>query len=220
MNETIKLTIAVPTAGRVNASFAYSLAGMVSSFAGRGMPTRPEAALEVKMDVIESSVIHSNRCKLVRRALDSEQTHLIFLDDDMTFEPNVIEILLGRRHPIVVTNYLIKTEDEQFVAVDLNSQRVATRKDSTGLQKIMYSGFGLSCFEMDVFKRTPQPWFLPKFIAEENTYTTEDMPFFERVREAGFDVLLDHDASKLVAHVGRYTWRWDKPPLTVKTPEN
>ena len=47
-----------------------------------------------------------------------------------------------------------------------------------------------------------------------NTYNlskqlgSQDNPFYERVREVGFKVFLDHDASKLVSHLGSKTWNW------------
>jgi hypothetical protein len=59
-------------------------------------------------------------------------------------------------------------------------------------------------------KRTPKAWFLPKFMPESNSYTTEDNPFYERAREAGFKVYLDQDASKLVSHIGRKAWHWSE----------
>lgn len=204
----VDLVIAIPTAGMVRMSFAYSLCGMVSATAARGMPTRPEAELSICMDIVESSVIHTNREQLVKRAIDSGKTHLMFLDDDMTFEPTVLEIMLGRRQAVVCTNYLIKTAKPEFVAVGLDGSRIPTTERSTGLQPIAYSGFGCSLFEVAVFKRTPQPWFLPKFDPASSTYTTEDNPCYERLREVGATVYLDHDASKLLSHVGSRAWNW------------
>jgi ABC-type Fe3+-hydroxamate transport system substrate-binding protein len=209
MSDDIKLVIAIPTAGTVKMGFAYSLAGLIGYLSANAIPSRPESTIEVKMDVVESSVIHTNREKLVRRAIDSGMTHLMFLDDDMVFEPNILDIMLGRRQPVVCTNYLIKTDAcDSFVAVGLNDKRVATTEKSTGLKPIAYSGFGVSVFEVDVFKNTPQPWFLPKFIPEDNGYTTEDNPFYERVRAAGYKVYLDQDASKLISHLGGSSWNW------------
>lgn len=51
-----------------------------------------------------------------------------------------------------------------------------------------------------------QPWFLPKFLPEECDYTTEDVPFFEKARGAGYDVWVDHDVSKQVGHTGKKVW--------------
>ncbi len=206
---TIKLVIAVPTAGSVRMGFAYSLAGMVSYVAANGVPSRPEAGIDMRMDVVESSVIHTNREQLAKRAIDAGMTHLMFLDDDMVFEPQILDVMLGRRQAVVCTNYLIKTEPaKDFVAVGLNGGRVDTTERSTGLLPIAYSGFGVSLFEVEVFKTTPQPWFLPKFIPETSSYTTEDNPFYERVRAAGHTVYLDQDASKLVSHLGAKAWNW------------
>lgn len=209
MADTIKLVVAVPTTGLVRSGFAYSLAGMLAKIT-TGIRTRPEAGLEIAMDMQESSVIHSNREQLAKRAVKNGFTHLLFLDDDMMFEPHILEIMLGRRQPVVAVNYLIKKWPPEFVAVAENGRRVITDKDSTGLQEIAYTGFGVSLFETHVFAKTPQPWFLPEFVPSEDAYTTEDNPFFRRVREAGFKIYLDHDASKLITHVGGSTpWRWE-----------
>lgn len=205
----VKLVIGVPTAGRVPMGFAYSLAGMIAKVGAHRIPTIPEATIEVCMDIVESSNWITNREQLARRAVDGGKTHLMFLDDDMTFEPQILEIMLGRRQDIVCTNYLIKTEPaKDFVAVGLNGQRVPTTATSVGLEPIAYSGFGVSIFATEVFKKTPQPWFLPEFNAEKSEYTTEDNPFYRKAREAGFTVYLDHDASKLVSHIGQRAWNW------------
>lgn len=209
MADTIKLVIGIPTTGMVSMGFAYSLSGLISYLAANGAKSRPESAIEVSMDVQESSVIHTNREQIVSRAIERGSTHLLFLDHDMVFEPNILDVMLGRRQSIVVTNYCLKQAEPDFVAVDLNGKRVRTTAESTGLLPIYYSGFGVSLFEVEAFKKTPQPWFLPRFVPESNTYTTEDAPCFERLREAGFTVYLDQDASKLVTgHIGLKGWCW------------
>lgn len=205
----IKLVIGIPTAGRVPMGFAYSLAGMIAKIGAHRIPTIPEATIEVCMDIVESSNWITNREQLARRAVDSGKTHLMFLDDDMTFEPQILEIMLGRRQPIVCVNYLIKTEPaKDFVAVGLDGKRVSTLPGSVGMEPIAYSGFGVSIFSTEVFRQVPQPWFLPEFNAEKSEYTTEDNPFYRKAREAGFSVYLDHDASKLVSHIGQRAWNW------------
>ncbi len=208
MPERVDLVIAIPTAGRVPMGFAYSLAGMVAKL-GSGCPTMPETTISVTMDISDSSNWITNREQLAKRAIDSGKTHLLFLDDDMVFEPNVLEILLGRRQPIVTTNYLIKTvECDSFVAVGMNGQRLPTLESNTGLQPILYTGFGVSLFEVEVFKKAARPWFMPDYDPDSHSYTTEDNPFYRRAREAGYPVYLDHDASKLVSHIGQKAWNW------------
>lgn len=205
----VRILVGIPSAGRVPTMFAYSLAGMVARFAASKVPTLPELSLSMTIRVMESSNWITNREKLARMAITEDATHLMFLDDDMQFDPRVLEVLVGRRQPVVVTNYLIKTlPAADFVAVGLDGKRVATTEESTGLQAVSYSGFGVSLIRVDVLKAVPQPWFMPKFAAERDEYSTEDFPFFERVREAGFPVYLDQDASKMVGHIGSKTWEW------------
>jgi hypothetical protein len=207
----IKIGIAIPTAGWVRIGFANSLCGMIAKFGAHGIPTVPEAKISMSIHALESSNWITNREKLARGAIDAGETHLMFLDDDMTFDPRVLEILLGRRQSIVVTNYLIKTEPaKDFVAVGMDGQRLATKVESTGIQPILYSGFGVSLIEVEVFKKTAQPWFMPDFNPANGEYTTEDNPFFRRARDAGYTVYLDHDASKLVSHLGMKSWNWSE----------
>lgn len=206
---TIKLVIGIPTTGLVSMGFAYSLCGLTSYIAAKGIKSRPESSIEVSLDIQESSVIHTNREQIVSRAIERKATHLLFLDHDMVFEPQIIDVLFGRRQPVVCTNYVIKSAEPDFVAVGLDGNRIKTKEDSTGLLPIAYSGFGVSLFEVEVFKKTPQPWFMPKFVPSANQYTTEDNPCYERIREAGFEVYLDQDASKLITgHVGLKGWTW------------
>ena len=208
----IRLTIAIPSAGTVVMPFSYSLATMLSYTAVNKVRTLPEANIEIDLQIVESSNWIENREQLVENVIERNRTHLMFVDDDMSWEPQALEVLLGRRQQIVCTNYLIKTGDYQtnplYVAVDLNDKRVPVTEHSTGIQPIAYSGFGLSVFDVDVFRKVPFPRFLPDADLEKRKYTTEDNPFYRKAREAGFTVYLDHDASKLVSHHGRWVWSW------------
>lgn len=209
----IRLVIGIPTAGMVRMSFAYSLSGLMGYIAANGSRSRPEASLHVGIDVQESSVIHSNREAIVHRAIEAGKTHLLFLDDDMTFEPNILDVMLGRRHPVVCTNYMIKTfpaNEADWVAVSLAQKRVPTRRQDTGIVPIAASGFGVSLFDLEAFKRAERPWFLPNYAGPPQFYSTEDYPCYERIRRAGFDVMLDQDASKLVSHIGSKAWNWSE----------
>ena len=205
----IPLVIAVPTAGMVRMDFAASMTGLVSYLAANCLPSRPESQVQVSIDVAQSSVIHGNRETLVMNAIKNDMTHLLFLDDDMAFDPRVVDVLFSRRQAVVAVNYLIKTEKkDSFVAVGLKGNRIETTEKATGIVPVAYTGFGVSLFEMEVWKKTPQPWFLPDWVPGKHVYTTEDNPCYRRIREAGFKVYLDQDASKMVSHLGSSAWNW------------
>jgi hypothetical protein len=213
----IHVLIGVPTSGRVESEFAYSLATMVAS-----APTIanyiPGEGFAMGLSMTRGSVIHSNREMLGQQILaDKELTHLLFIDDDMAWTPMAFGLLLSRRLPIVCSNYVMKQRKTEFLAVSLDGKRrIPTTPQSIGLESINYSGFGLSLWAREVFETVPQPWFLPEWVPAANDgkggYTTEDNPFYARCRAAGFKVWLDHDASKHVAHIGvnRYSWDQDE----------
>lgn len=211
----IRVAVCIPTAGTVSAWFAHSLAGLVMSAQAQVAARRDCSAFYVTVFVIESSVIHMNRENLVKEAQQWKATHLLFLDDDMIFDPRVLAIMLGRRQPFVGCNYPRRGWPITFTAIRPGGKGfVITDKDATGLEPAEYTGFGATLIEMRVFEKTKRPWFLPEFVKHLDSYTTEDNPFCRKVRAAGFPVYVDHDASKLVQHRGHHQFSWDqyRPP--------
>lgn len=209
----MKVLVAFPSSGTVKSGFAFSLATLTAAakYLADHVPGESFALSLARQD---GSVIHGNRESLVMDALKTDSTHILFIDDDMEFHPKAAALLLSRRLPIVAVNYCMKTREKTFVAVSKDgARRVQTTIDSTGLEEVAYTGFGLCLIELEVFRKTPQPWFLPLWVADQKCYTTEDNPFFARAREAGFLCWVDHEASKLVSHVGAKAFKWDDPEV-------
>lgn len=204
----IKLLIAIPTAGMVCMDMTYSLVNACVAITRKPPPFDFGWALSTTC----GSNWIENREKLAEMLLERDATHLCFIDDDMVFSDAVIPRLVSRIHTdkldIVTANYMVKEEPPTtFTAIGLNGERVRTTVESTGIEEIAANGFGVSIISAEVFKKVPQPWFLPTW-TKDFGYSTEDVPFFRKAREAGFKVWLDHDASKAVAHAGRKQWSW------------
>jgi hypothetical protein len=220
VTDHIKLVVAIPSAGRIHALCNFSCMDLMLQLA-KGIPSRPTEGLSITIATQISSTIHANRERIVEDAIKNEATHLLFIDDDMRFTFDAVNLLFSRRQPVVAVNYVMKKIPTEFVAVgdagNGEGKRVTTKADSQALQPIIYSGFGLSLFELRAFKATPQPWFLPQW--RDGSYTTEDMPCYEALAKAGFPAYLDHDASKFIGHVGdfEYTWQHWKPTKEVTT---
>lgn len=208
----INLVIGVPTSGHVRIEFAYAFAGLVASLASGRVSGLPDVDIEAHLDISVGTNWIENRENIVQRALDRGATHLLFLDDDMSFDHRILAVMLrhmlAHQAPIVLTNYLQKTEPPVWVAVSMDDARIATTESSTGLEPIAYSGFGVSLFDCAVFCAIEPPRFLPEYIPGRGI-TTEDLGFFRKVWAAGFPVLLDHEASKLIqGHHGVRAWNW------------
>lgn len=208
MSEHIRVAVCVPSSGQCKTFFALSLANLVAS-ANQVLRSRSDAAsFSITTLVQESSNIPGNRESLVLKALEWGCTHVLFLDDDMVFDAIVLEMLLGRRLPFVACNYPKHQFPIEFTAIRADGKGwIETTKDSVAMEEALYTGFGVSLIERKVFECVPRPWFLP-FVAENGEYSTEDNPFCQKARDAGFKILVDHTASRHVLHCGQYFYSW------------
>jgi len=206
----VKLAICTPSTGMCRTAYAYSLARMVMYIAmNRLLPEVPEQ--EVRLFILEGSGISANREAMVEDALKADATHILFLDEDMGFDPDVAHTLFARRQPIVGCNYPMRVPPPQFTALAMDTtHRVYTGPDSMGLEPALYIGFGCASIERQVFEKSERPRFLIGYNTETHRYSTEDHPFCRKARDAGFVVYVDHDASKKIFHVGNKNYRWDE----------
>lgn len=203
--------IATPSLGICRSTYAHSLARLVSFFAQyKVFPENEVQMLDVTM--VEGSGVGAGRELLVDRFLKNEvATHLLFIDEDMGFYPDVLHIMARRRQPIVSCNYRSRVPPAWFTAVKLNHKegRMPTTKESSGLEPAFYTGFGMCLLERKVLEAVGKPRFLGGYNQKLDTYSTEDFPFFEKAREKGFICYVDHDASKRVWHHGMLNYSWE-----------
>ncbi len=205
--DNVKVGIAIPTAGLIRAACAFSTFRLIGQLSQDKLwPEAKTQGLTVLMR--EGSGIAPNREKMVDEAIEAGCTHVLFIDDDMSFDPPAFASLASRRLPIVGCNYRMKFPPAEFTAVhlDRNRGRMETNEKSTGLEPVDYMGFGLCLIETRVFKALERPWFLNTYI--DGIYTTEDLPFYWAARKAGFTAFVDQDASKFIGHIGIHDYRW------------
>lgn len=202
----MRLAFCVPTSGTCPSTFAYALAHSVAFFATW------EGTEDVTLLMQESSVVHSNREQLARRALEWGATHICWCDHDMYWPPKAVVSLISRDQPIVACNYPKRKYPIEWTAVTLEGERLPTRPESTGLQEVQYCGMGLCLVKAEVYEKLEAPWFLPGYMRDQQEYTTEDAPFMVRCKmELDIPTLIDHDASKMdLAHIGLHTFQWNQ----------
>lgn len=215
----VGIVVCTPSTGQVRTAYAVSLARMTAYFAQvRIFPEIEKQSLDFLL--LEGSGISSGREQLVQQALaKKDMTHILFIDEDMGFDVEALHIMARRRQPIVACNYRMRVPPADFTAlrIDIEKGRVQTTKETTGLEEAYYTGFGFALIERRVFEAVEKPMFMIEYCKETGVYTTEDHPFFRKAREAGFPCYVDHDASKLIWHVGynNYVWNQDYTPRGV-----
>ena len=200
----IKVAVAIPSGDQVAIGFAFDLAQMI----GSTVATRND--IDVRLTNIQSSVLHKSRRDLVRLALKHDCTHLLFLDSDMRFPRHTLLRLLSHGEPIVGVNYVTRrppTLPVTFRNDDNPNDRVYTEVESTGLEEVASTGLGVCLFDLDLFRHLSEPWFDFVWEGDDLHLVGEDVYLFRKLRqELGAKVLIDHDLSKEVLHVGSHDY--------------
>lgn len=168
---------------------------------------------------IGDSLVARARNKLAADFLETDATHLLFLDTDLVFSPEHIARLVGHAEPIVAGLYPKKQPELAWVVNILPDQQ----PDARGLQKVKYIGTGCLLIQREVFlhmieavdgiayvtdsgqvQRTEHDFFPtgPMFDPEQKTtrYHSEDWGFCRRALDLGYDVLAD--TRVVLKHVG------------------
>lgn len=214
----MKLYIATPSTGLVRATYAFSLAYLVSHYAANRVYPE-EAEQQIGFISIEGSMIGENRDIIVDEFLQTDGTHLLFIDDDMGFGMTSLHVLASKRQPIVGVTYRMKAPPAPFTAIALNGvDRVETTKEKFGLEEAKVIGFGFTLIQREVFEKMPKPRFLPTYNYDVGKYSTEDVWFCAKARELGYKVYVDHDVSKQVLHQGALSYYWDKEYKDLELP--
>jgi hypothetical protein len=207
----IHLSVCVPTTGLCRAEHTLSMIQFALHFAlTPADPERPRQHIVFRQ--YQSSCISNARQSMARASLDEGATHVLFVDEDIEFAPDAPMLMLARQLPLVACNYKIRFEGWPFTAYTPDfSGRIATRADSPDLEECGATGFGLCLIAREVFEAMEPPWFPLLWDPAAGVHTTEDIPFFTAARAAGFPALIDHAASRRIAHHGNYRYRWDDP---------
>lgn len=209
------VAICVPSGGFVRNALCTSLLRMYEYYHRVPVLGREDEDRRLSYHTIESSTIGAARDWFVDDVLaikdtaGGQPTHLLFIDDDMGFRPDTLHILLSRQMPFVACNYRIKIPPCDFTAVALDGSRVQTDNAADSLTEVDFTGLGFALIERQVLEAVAKPRFLNTYNEELGGYTTEDRPFCQAARAAGFPVMVDHRASKRVFHMGNYNYCWD-----------
>ena len=188
MDKRKKIVIGIPHTGTLYTDIAMSLVNLVSS----------EIKYSINIQVLKSSILYISREYLILGALQANADYLMFLDSDQTISAEGIEKLashLDNGEDIVTT--LIFRKDPPFHPCIFSKQKLLPNKqislefydiDNQDLTKPFYvesSGFGCIMMKLDIFKKMPQPWFLPA------PYSGEDITFMYKAKQMGYKVLCD-----------------------------
>lgn len=209
----MKIMVAVPTHVHVPALFAADLANLFAFTIAR-FPEGTELGLVMRV----GTYVHSARNELIREALRQEVDYVLWLDSDMRFPPDTLLRLLSHRIPgIVGANYSTKDFPGRFVAIKevtkpgFPGKMCKTLDDAEGIEEVEALGFGVCLLDMksvqwlDPEEQDFHPFFF-QWVEGMGTQYGEDVLFCNSLREHGGRIFVDHDLSKVCAHIGDYEY--------------
>ena len=196
---TPSVLIATPCLdGQVSAHYTASLVRSLALFQQRGLP----CALQFE---IGNSLIADARNKLVSHFLAGSATDLVFIDADISWQPEDLARLLSYEQPLVAGVYQRKTRQRIDFTVKFGA---AITQDAQGLMAAERAGTGFMRIRRDLFERmiaahpelklrNPQRPDDPHLHALFDTtivqgeFIGEDFSFCDRWRALGGQVLID-----------------------------
>ena len=186
--------IAIPSTGMARVESLLD-ATAISAYCAAHLPR-----VKVELNSACSSLLLHNRHGLVRIAQERRATHMLWIDDDMSFPPDTLARLLRHEKAVVGANYTTR----RFPVVPLANKegRAVQSNGKRGLEEVDSVGMGLMLTSMDVFNRIKPPWFMLGWSAKHDEYVGEDVWFCRAVKAAGYKVYVDHDLSVHVKHWG------------------
>lgn len=196
----MRLAIGGPTRDLVPASFAVDVAQLYAKTQTRG----PWST--VTIGFVAATYIHMGREWFLESAIKQGASHVLWLDTDMSFPPETAILLAGHDRPIVGCNYPVRTGSGLCTAQRADGTRVETHDGSTGLEEVDAIGFGVVLMRTDLVAGLARPWFRHGQNARGGD-VGEDIMFCRAVRAAGHAIVIDHDLSKEIGHIGQHTYR-------------
>lgn len=138
----------------------------------------------------------NSRNTIIQQGLDHDCTHIFFLDDDMAIPPDTVIKLLAHDKDVVSALYLMRNYPHFPVAFDeaydngFNRHMFLT-DEREGLQRVTNCGLGCVLIKIEVFKALVKPWVRLGEVVKDGW--SDDIGFFNRAREAGFEIHCDFD---------------------------
>lgn len=204
----MKVAICVPCRDTVMTGFAFDLAKLC---AYEGV-TRCAKGGSLMIYQVPGTLIFNQRERLAEEALKDGADAILWVDSDMRFPKDALEILLSRDLPIVGVNATTRRFPVKPTALDIDPETndlvKVDSKGKTGLEQVMGVGFGMVLIKKEVFEAAQKPWFWFEQ-TDKGGIIGEDIYFCAKAFDAGYKTVIDHDLSMHIRHIGTYEYGWD-----------
>jgi len=226
MDEDIKLLVATPCGrGQVEAGYTHSCLQLQSNFLAKQW--------EISFSFISGCLIHRLRNEFVFHFLNSEYTHILFVDSDIQFDPEVVTRMLSLNKEVIggICPYkkYIKGQLSYNVVPKSEAVELATHNEAQALE-VEKIGTGFLLMKREVFElikphatkviynssseeggeKNVTPLSMFSFfdfpIDEDGVEHGEDFSFCEKLNKAGVKIWAMHPQYDRFIHWGLHAY--------------
>lgn len=204
----VHLAVCVPNTGTVTTDFWSSFFQMMCYMS----TTLFEEGQARTVDVIEkrSSNLPRLRQECLEDAILKGANYALFVDSDQSFPHDTAHRLLAHKKTCVAANIALKTMPSFPTArqKSVSPMGVPVTSDpwKKGIEKVWRVGSGIMLVDLNAVKELPRPWFQITFDEPTGQLVGEDWYFVDKLQQAGHEVFIDHDLSRLCGHVGQFVY--------------
>ena len=206
--DKVRLTVAMPVHRTLEGRTAYALCLLMYRLGMLQQAGRIEHAMPV---ILFDTLLPRGRSDLVEAAKEQKATHVLWVDSDMVFPPNTAELLLRWELPLIGANCVRRAPPFMPTARDKSYKEVwTTEAKARGqvLESVNACGFGVVLTAIELFDQIEKPWFMVGYDSTNGNWMSEDIYFFTKAINAGFQPMIDHQLSWEIRHLGELPADW------------
>lgn len=217
----IRLMVGFPHRGQVDTAFMLSMLDLDRYCLLNGQVDERTQIEWISFVGTSGSLLPKQRDEIVSAAKAKGATHLLFIDTDMVFSPEIAHKLLKARKEVIACNAATKTTPSYPTARKssndlIGGEPVYSTSKSPMVEQIWRIGTGIMLIDLEAIRNVPQPWFMMTYNTQHKEHEGEDWYFCRLLKGYNFPVYVHHEASMSVGHIGSFTYTI---PLTNKHKE-
>lgn len=193
----MRLLIGVPSTDFMHTEFVKSLTGLLKRLQSDGV--------DYELHIESGTLVYMARDKIACRAINEKFTHVLWLDSDMVFTPELLEDLQFSRKDFVTGIAVSRRKPFSsclFKSLELNHIKRHGDWDELPRNTFEVAGCGMACVLISVdILRAVQERYKTCFTPE--TLYGEDTAFCKRVASLGYHIWAE--PAVRVGHIGHLT---------------
>lgn len=169
--------------------------------------------MDIQVILHRNTILARSREEITRRALKNpDVTHLLWIDTDMRFPPDLFERLIAHNKQFVAANCSKRTRPALPTAFKKAGNTIKRRvpEDSdTGLEQVDGVGAAIMLHKREVYEKIPQPWWETPWQQvgpDKWEMLGEDVLFCAKCANADIPIYIDHDLSWEIGHIGEHEY--------------